>query len=253
MTESRYPSPPQNFDQRSLPIVEIAAGSYFYRLNSRFDSKGGIRQSAMFFDSSGYGRWDGSNQGYGILYVGADFYAAYIECYGRKPEQKNRNFNGDILITETELNRRFLARFTSEKQLRFIQVYGNGLQKLGVDAQIADCSPTEYEFPREWGRAFHQHPDRIDGICYLSRHDNTKKCYGIFNRVESQISEEQLCDGQFHPLRLETSSEDSYRSLIKLINRQHPEVNLDSVLQHYTHQITTDSPVTGIDTNDVVN
>jgi hypothetical protein len=249
---NRHPLPRKDFNRRSLPILEIDAGSYFYRLNSRLNSQGGIRQSAMFFDSSGCGRWDGSEQGYGILYVGTDSYAAYIECYGRNPNQ--RNFEGDsLLITETELNRRFLARFTSEKQLRLVQVYGNGLQKLGIDSQITSCSPKEYEFPREWGRAFHQHPDRIDGICYLSRHDNEKLCYGIFDRVESQISEEQLCDGQFQPLRLETSSEDSCRSLIKLTNRQHPEVNLDSVLQHYGHQITTDIPVTGIDINDVVN
>ena len=87
----------------------------------------------------------------------------------------------------------------------------------------------------------------------MSRHDNTKLCYGIFDRAASQISEAQLCDGQFQSLRLETSSEDSCRSLIQPRNRQHPEVNLDSVLQHYGHQITTDSPVTGIDIDDVVN
>jgi RES domain len=252
MTESRYPSPQQNFALRSLPIVEIAVGSYLYRLNSRLNSKGKIRQSAMFFDSSGYGRWDGSNQGYGILYVGADSYAAYIECYGRNPEQ--RNVSGDsLLITEAELNRRFLARFTIEKKLRFVQVYGNGLQKLGIDSQITSCSPQEYEFPREWGRAFHQHPDNIDGICYLSRHDNTRICYGIFDRVASEISEEQLCDGQFQLLKSGISNKDSCRSLTQLNNRQHPEVNLDAVLKHYGHQITTDSPIFGININEVDN
>jgi hypothetical protein len=252
MTENRYPSPSQEFNRRSLPIVEIAAGSYFYRLNSRLNSNSKIRQSAMFFDSSGCGRWDGSNQGYRILYVGVDSYAAYIECYGRTPDQRDFSIDS-LLITETELDKRFLARFTSEKQLRFVKVYGNGLQKLGIDSQITSCSPTQYEFSREWGRAFHQHPDKVDGICYLSRHDNTKLCYGIFDRVASQISEEQLCDGQFQLLRLETLSEDSCRSLIKLTNRQHPEVNLDSVLQHYGHQIISDSPVSGIDIDDVVN
>jgi hypothetical protein len=66
---NRYPSPREDFNQRSLPILEIDTGSYFYRLNSRLNSRGEIRQSAMFFDSSGCGRWDGSNQCYGILYV----------------------------------------------------------------------------------------------------------------------------------------------------------------------------------------
>jgi RES domain len=163
-------------------------------------------------------------------------------------------FRGNsLLITEIELNRRFLARFTSQKQLRFVKVYGNGLQKLGVDSQITSCSPKEYEFSREWGRAFHQHPDKIDGICYLSRHDNEKLCYGIFDRTASQISEEQLCDGEFQPLKSEKLNQDSCRSLIQLKNRQHIEVNLDSVLQYYGHQLITDSPVSGIDIDDIVN
>jgi hypothetical protein len=249
---NRYPSPRKDFYRRSLPILEIDTGSYFYRLNSRLNDRGELRQSAMFFDLTGRGRWDGVNQGYGILYVGADSYAAYIESYGRKPEQ--RSFLGDrLLITETELNRRFLARFTCKKQLKFVQVYGNGLQKLGLDSQITSCAPEEYEFPRKWGRAFHQHPAKIDGICYLSRHDNTRLCYGIFDRVASEISEEQLCDGQFQLLKSGITNKDSYRSLTQLNNRQHPEVNLDAVLKHYGHQITTDSPISGIDINEVEN
>ena len=255
MTEkniSRYPSPPNNFNLRSLPIRKVEAGSYFYRLNSRLNSEGKPHESAMFFDRSGYGRWDGKNQGYGILYVGADFHAVYIESYGRKPEQ--RNIRADrLLITENELDRRFLARFTSNRRLRFVQVYGNGLQKLGVDAGITSCLPQEYEFPREWGRAFHQHPENIDGICYLSRHDNTRLCYGIFDQMASAISEEQLCNGQFQLVNSANSIDDSYRSLIEPRNREHPEVNLDHILECYGHQLTNDSPVFGINHNDVVN
>ena len=176
----------------------------------------------------------------------------FIESYGRKPEQRNI-LGGRLLITETELDRRFLARFTSNRRLRFVQVYGNGLQKLGVDAGITSCLPQEYEFPREWGRAFHQHPENIDGICYLSRHDNTRLCYGIFDRVASEISEEQLCHGQFQPVLAENEIDDSGRSLIRASNRKHPEVNLDGVLQYYGHLLTNNNPVRGIDFNDVVN
>ena len=255
MTESdisRYPSPPKKFNLRSLPIERVEAGRYFYRLNSRLNSEGTPHKSAMFFDRSGYGRWDGNNQGYGILYVGADFHTAYIESYGRKPEQRNI-LGGRLLITETELDRRFLAKFTSKRLLKFVQVYGNGLQKLGIDAQITSCSPEEYEFPRAWGRAFHQHLENIDGICYLSRHDNTRLCYGIFDRVASEINEEQLCNGQFQQLRSENTIDDSDRSLIRSSNSEHPEVSLAEVLRHYGHQLTSDSPVRGIDPDDVVN
>jgi RES domain len=229
MTEppiSNYPSPPDNF---RLPIVEVESGRYFYRLNRRTNENGQIYPSARFFDRTGYGRWDGLQQGYGILYVGDDFYATYVECHGRDP--------GCSSITETELESRFIARFVSNRPLRFVQVYGNGLQKLGVDAGITSCPPRDYEFPRTWGRAFHQHPDRIDGICYLSRHDNTRFCYGIFDRVTAEISEEQLWHGSFQPFTGNSLSDDSGRSLILPSNRQHPKIDLDRVLKHYDYEL----------------
>jgi hypothetical protein len=254
MTEPRrsnYPSPPENFNRRSLPIEPVDAGRYFYRLNSRWKKEGQLYSSARFFDRTGSGRWDSLQQGYGILYVGSDFHSPYIECYGREPGSKN--ILGDcLLITETQLESRFLARFTNKRPLRFVKVYGNGLQQLGVDAAISSCPSIEYEFPREWGRAFYQHPDHIDGICYMSRHDNTRLCYGIFDRVTAEISEEQLWHGKFQPFTGNTLLDDSGRSLILPINRQHPNVDLESVLHDYRHKLTTTKSTPGINADDIV-
>jgi RES domain len=247
MTESQvspYPRPPENFNQRSLPIERVEAGRYFYRLNSRRNEDGEIYSSARFFDRTGSGRWDGGQQGYGILYVGDDFYATYIECYGREL--------GRSLITDTELDRRFLARFTSTRLLKFVKVFAEGLSQLGVDAGISSCPPREYEFSREWGRAFYQHPDNVDGICYMSRHDDSRPCYGIFDRVTSEISEEQLCEGEFTSFT-ERSIPDRERSLLLARNRQHPKVDLDNVLEKYKHQLISDTQIrTAIDPNLIV-
>lgn len=63
-----HPLPPIDFQSRTLPVVESTG--VWYRLNP-------VRhESSLFFDRSGRGRFDGEEQGYGILYVGEDEYAA---------------------------------------------------------------------------------------------------------------------------------------------------------------------------------
>jgi hypothetical protein len=70
-----HPLPPEDFDRRELPTL-ISQGTW-YRLNAMEFS------SSLYFDRTGKGRFDSPAQGYGILYVGADVYASWIECYGR--------------------------------------------------------------------------------------------------------------------------------------------------------------------------
>jgi RES domain len=238
----RHHSPPTDFNQIALPIVEF--GGSFYRLNSQQDKdKTRYYPSAQYFDCSGDGRWDSPSQGYGILYTGIDIRAAFVESLGRKPEQRKR------LMPTEDLNGRFLAKFTSKRPLRFVKVYGYGLQCLGADARLT--TTTDYGVSREWGRAFHEHPDNVDGICYLSRHDNTKQCYGIFDRVVSEISESQLCDGEFQLVDPNHSLDPQYRGLALPNNRIHPDVKLDEVLAVYSYIESIDRPVTGIESGDI--
>jgi hypothetical protein len=70
-----HPSPPADFGSRELPT--FPSQGTWYRLNDIEFS------SSIYFDRSGLGRFDGSVQGYGILYVGADVYASWIECYSQ--------------------------------------------------------------------------------------------------------------------------------------------------------------------------
>lgn len=142
-----HPEPPLDFSDRPLPVV--TSTQPVYRLNPiRHDS-------ALFFDRSGKGRFDGQEQGYGILYVGADEYAAFIECFGRA--------HGARGVAELALRQRNLVRITSARPLVLADLTGNGLVKLGADARLASGS---YLMARKWAQAIWQHPQQVDGIRY---------------------------------------------------------------------------------------
>ena len=70
-----HPLPATDFQQQVLPITECQ--TTWYRLNpSSYDS-------ALYFDRSGMGRYDGLSQSYGILYVAEAVEGAFIESFGR--------------------------------------------------------------------------------------------------------------------------------------------------------------------------
>lgn len=168
-----HPDPPLDFSSRSLPVVESTRP--WYRLNP-------VRyESALFFDRSGKGRFDGQEQEYGILYLGADEYAAFIECFGRA--------HGARGVAESALKQRNLVRITSARPLVLADLTGSGLVKLGADARLASGP---YLMARKWAQAIWEHPRAVDGLRYQSRHDDTRLCCGLFDRTQLLLSEENL-------------------------------------------------------------
>jgi RES domain len=161
-----HPSPPEDFRSRELPTV--SSKGTWYRLNDRDFT------SSLYFDRSGSGRFDSPAQGYGILYVGADVCASWIECYGRSHGAKG--------VSEIVLRQRNLFAIDSQRELVFADVTGNGLVKMGADARLSSGS---YVAARQWAQAIYDHPQVVDGIRYRSRHDDERYCYGIFDRVAS--------------------------------------------------------------------
>jgi hypothetical protein len=168
-----HPSPPKNFRRRELPTV--SSKGTWYRLNNHEFS------SSLYFDRSGKGRFDSPAQGYGILYVGADVYASWIECYGRTHGAKG--------VSESALRQRNLYAIDSQRELVFADVTGNGLVKMGADARLSSGS---YVVAREWAQAIYDHPQAVDGIRYRSRHDDERYCYGIFDRCGDELQEKDL-------------------------------------------------------------
>jgi hypothetical protein len=176
-----HPPPPEDFNTRELPI--LSSQGTWYRLNDR------EFPSSLYFDRSGKGRFDSPAQGYGILYVGADVHASWIECYGRTLGEKG--------VSENTLRQRNLYAINSQRPLLFADVTGNGLAKMGADARLSSGS---YPIARQWAQAIHDHPQKVDGIRYRSRHDDERYCYGIFDRCSSELQEQNLGNLlEFHP------------------------------------------------------
>jgi RES domain len=169
-----HPEPPVDLNDRLLPIIEYSGP--FYRINSlRYPS-------ALHFDQSGCGRFDGSQQGYGILYVGQDEFGPFIESFGRQ--------HGNRAVEESVLKQRYLAQIEANRPLKFADLIGNALVKIGADARLATGG--SYDISRAWALAIFNHPAHVDGIRYFSRHDNERICFGIFDRAKSSLSEQNL-------------------------------------------------------------
>jgi RES domain len=168
-----HPLPPKDFRSRELPTV--SSQGTWYRLNDREFT------SSLYFDRSGSGRFDSPAQGYGILYVGADVYASWIECYGRTHGAKG--------VSEIVLRQRNLFAIDSQRELVFADLTGNGLVKMGADARLSSGS---YVAARQWAQAIYDHPQTVDGIRYRSRHDDERYCYGIFDRCADELREKDL-------------------------------------------------------------
>ena len=184
-----HPLPPENFNQLKLPL-SYNHGFDYYRLN-----RVGYN-SAIYFDAAhtrrssppattrrrkpprGEGRFDGAKQSYGICYLGETIEAAFIECFGREL--------GIKFLTQEFIKSRNLFIINSERQLKLVDLFGSGLAKLGADKRLTGG---DYDLSRQWAEAIYQHPERVDGIRYYSRHDDTQLCCGLFDRSIHQLQE----------------------------------------------------------------
>lgn len=168
-----HPEPPLDFERQVLPVT-LESG-LFYRLNPASYA------SAIYYDASGCGRFDIKGQ-LGVLYLGKTIEAAFIETFGRNLGQR--------FVSRDMIKTRSLFAIESDRPLKLLQLYGAGLAKLGVDSELS--SGRKYRLPRLWCEAIYSHPQQVDGIYYMSRHDNTQLCCGLFDRGSYRLSENNL-------------------------------------------------------------
>lgn len=173
---SLAPSP--NFNSINLPCFSYKPGTIFYRLN------GASYSTALYFDRSGDGRFDGVTQPYGILYLGQEIAGAFIESFGRSP---SINALGIKAVAEADLRNRDLWEIQVQEPLKLVKLYGDGLAKMGAESSVT--SGTDYNLSRQWGTAIYQHPRKVDGIVYFSRHDNQQLCMGLFDQCLGKLNE----------------------------------------------------------------
>lgn len=163
----QHPEPPANLDQRDLPIRR-ERGPWF-----RFHR---IRRSPIFFGTTGGGRFDGPTHEYGVLYLGADAHAAFVETFGRR--------TGITAVSWAELVERRLVRMEPTRPLALVDLTGPSLARLGADARLF---AGEHAIAQRWSRAFWEHSVRPDGLCYPARHDPSRLCAALYDRASDAV------------------------------------------------------------------
>lgn len=87
---------------------------------------------------------------------------------------------GGFDVATTELDARWIVRFTGRAKLHVANLTGAALKRLGLDGRISTEVP--YDIPQAWSAAIASHPDAPDGIAYVSRHHNSGIAVALFDR-----------------------------------------------------------------------
>jgi len=105
---------------------------------------------------------------------------------------------------------------------------GPNLSKIGTDVQLL---AGDHTIAREWALRFMFHPAQIDGVRYLSRHDNLRRNLALFSRPALLPAQKER---DLHPtklavwsMRIHSTSNLKYGPAVRL--RDHP--HLDETLK----------------------
>ena len=159
---SPHPLPPRDLATRALPIV--FGTQPLFQIHD-------ATQNPLFFGRLVRHRFDAPGSEYGVLYAGIDPYAAFVETFGRLPQ-------GSV-VTRAALAGNHLAEIAFQPPLRFVDLSGTGLARLGADGRLGTG---DYAIAQQWSLALWRHPEQPDGMYYRSRHDPSRQCAAIFDR-----------------------------------------------------------------------
>lgn len=167
-----------------LPIYILEKGSSLFRIHN-------LEYSGLHF-SRYQTRFASPLSEYGVLYAALDVHLALLEVI-RSVEHK--------IVLVDSLKRMSLSKLSPHRDLKLVDLSGFGLTKIGADARIFTGS---YQMSQSWSQTLYEHPDRVDGIYYHSRHDNSRSCVALYeNRVlpgdlrEQRVTEHNLLDRSF--------------------------------------------------------
>ncbi len=176
---SEYKHPPSE-----LPIYILNQNTPLFRIHNR-------DYGALHFNRF-QTRFASPEGEYGVLYATLDVYVAFLEVI--------RTVDPNIVSVDV-LKRMSLSKLYPHRDLKLVDLSGAGVIKIGADSRIYTGS---YQISQSWSQTFYEHPDRVDGIYYPSRHDPSRYCIALYeNRIlpgdlqEQRITEDNLLDRSF--------------------------------------------------------
>lgn len=168
-----HDDPPVDFSQQKLPIWLFRCTWFrIYRL----------LYDPIFFGCSGDNRFDAPAGEFRVMYAGRDVHCAFVETFGHA--------TGVRVVEQKELADRGLAIVKPTRPLRLVNLAGEGLARLGVDARLT--SGESYDVAHRWALAIHEHPKKPDGIIYTARHDSNRICVALFERTRPHLEVTRL-------------------------------------------------------------
>jgi hypothetical protein len=173
--------PPPGFDRTDLVLVDVDPGELLRLAFRSKVSQLGFRVSANY-------RFDAPGGEFGVLYAAFDLATAFAETVLRTVPQEIPAGEEPLLAYE-ELARRRVVQFAAApkgRPLRLVKLYDEGLAAAKADNRIA--TNDEYATTRLWAKAFHDHPEKADGIAYLSRFMGARRSVVLFDRCAGSLS-----------------------------------------------------------------
>ena len=159
-----------------LPLRRIGIGNRWMRIHLR-------GRSPLWF-GPGFGnpaihRFDDPLGRFGVCYFGTNSDVCFAETFLRNPPVR--------ILALDDLADRSVSTFEVGRDLRLVAIYGSGLARLGVTAELA--SGSNYAASQQWSRALWEHKDQPDGVLYRSRHDDSALCVALYDRAKDALAE----------------------------------------------------------------
>jgi len=144
------------------------------------------RAASTYCGKSGANRFDDPAGGYGVCYLGLGkgkdgLMVAFAESVLHDQTATDGGF--DVAVSELESQQ--VVRFAPPGKLRLADLTGAALKRIGLDGRISTITP--YDMPQSWSAAIHAHPDKVDGIAYVSRHYNLGVAVALFDRAKERL------------------------------------------------------------------
>src|ERR1039458_1929362 len=180
--------PPDDFAKLTLVTTEVAPALLLRLASARHLSGDPFRRSALY-------RFDAPDESFGVFYAAVDLETAFVESIVRARAHP-LPAGEPLLIDYLTLASRHvvtLAASSPARSLHLAQLYGAGLSAARTDNRIATVD--DYGTTQRWAKAFHAHPEKIDGIVYMSRYLGNRRSVVLFDRARDAIA----FNNQDHP------------------------------------------------------
>jgi hypothetical protein len=168
--------PPDWLADGALPLSTVPAETALFRVHRT--SHGPLYFGPAVDPATGAreppsNRFDSITGAFDVLYAGQHFAGAFAETILRNPQLR--------FVSRSYVAHRAVTEISAGRDLRMVDFQGPGLSAVGLTNAI---STGPYEPCWAWSDYLWAHPDRPDGIAYISRHDPQQVCYALFERPD---------------------------------------------------------------------